>query len=117
MIEPLDDVQVHIPEIENLFEGPPRLCYSHWQGALCDELVEELAEFATLVVYSSFLPQIFWTQNKSANLSTTQSRVVTFSEGSLVSFSAIDTAGNLGTTWCCIVRWVRYNGTNGHTGF
>ena len=70
--EPLD-VQGQIPEVENLFEeatikaaikkanpqsvaGASGLRYSHLQAALCDELVEDLAAFATLVFSSRVLP-------------------------------------------------------------
>ena len=83
--EPLD-TQGQIPEMENLFEeatvkavikkanpqsaaGPSGLRYSHLQAALCDELVEDLAAFATLVFSSRVLPQVFWTLHTSANLS------------------------------------------------
>ena len=83
--EPLD-AQGQIPEMENLFEeatvkafmkkvnlqsaaGPSGLRYSHLQAALCDELVEGLAAFATLVFSSRVLPQVFWTLHTSANLS------------------------------------------------
>ena len=83
--EPLD-AQGQIPEMENLFEeatvkavikkanppsatGPFRLRYSHLQAALCDELVEDLAAFATLVSSSCVLPQVFWTLHTRANLS------------------------------------------------
>ena len=72
--EPLD-AQHKIPEMENLFEeatvkavikkansqsaaGPSGLRYSHLQAGLCDELVEDLAAFATLVFSSRVLPQI-----------------------------------------------------------
>ena len=68
--------QGQIPEMENLFEeatvkavikkanpqsaeGPSGLRYSHLQAALCDELVEDLAAFTTLVFYSRVLPQVF----------------------------------------------------------
>ena len=78
--------QGQIPEMENLFEeatvkavikkanpqsaaGPSGLRYSHLQAALCDELVEYLAAFATLVFSSRVLPQAFWTLHTSANLS------------------------------------------------
>ena len=83
--EPLA-AQGQIPEMENLFEeatvkavikkanpqsapGPSGLRYSHLQAALCDELVEDLAAFATLVFSSRVLPQVFWTLQTSANLS------------------------------------------------
>ena len=83
--EPLD-TQGQIPEMENLFEeatvkavikkanpqsaaGPSGLRYSHLQAALCDELVEDLAAFATLIFSSRVLPQVFWTLHTSANLS------------------------------------------------
>ena len=83
--EPLA-AQGQIPEMENLFEeatvkavikkanpqsaaGPSGLRYSHLQAALCDELVEDLAAFATLVFSSRVLPQVFWTLHTSGNLS------------------------------------------------
>ena len=83
--EPLA-AQGQIPEMENLFEeatvkavikkanpqsaaGPSGLRYSHLQAALCDELVEDLVAFATLVFSSRVLPQVFWTLHTSANLS------------------------------------------------
>ena len=70
------DARGQIPEMENLFEkatvraaikkanpqtaaGPSGLRYSHLQAALCDELVEDLAAFATLVFSSRVLPQVF----------------------------------------------------------
>ena len=49
--------------------GPSGLRYSHLQAALCDELVENLAAFATLVLSSRVLPQVFWTLHTSANVS------------------------------------------------
>ena len=49
--------------------GPSRLRYSHLRAALCDELVEDLAAFATLVFSSRVLPEVFWTLHTSANLS------------------------------------------------
>ena len=49
--------------------GPSGLRYSHLQAALCNELVEDLAAFATLVFSSRALPQVFWTLHTSANLS------------------------------------------------
>ena len=49
--------------------GPSGLRYSHLQAALCNELVEDLAAFATLVFSSRVLPQVFWTLHTSANLS------------------------------------------------
>ena len=48
---------------------PSGLRYSHLQAALCDELVEDLAAFATLVFSSRVLPQVFWILHTSANLS------------------------------------------------
>ena len=83
--EPLD-AQAQIPEMENLFEeatvksaiekanpqsaaGPSGLRYNPLQVTLCDELVEDLAAFATLVFSSRVLPQIFWTLHTSANRS------------------------------------------------
>ena len=79
--------QGQIPEMEELFEeatvkavirtanpqiaaGPSGLRYSHLQAALCDELVEDLAAFATLVFSSRVLPQVFWTLHTSSNFST-----------------------------------------------
>ena len=49
--------------------GPPGLRYSHLQAALCDDPVEEIAEFATLVLSRRRLPQIVWALHTSANLS------------------------------------------------
>ena len=80
------DAQGQIPEMENLFEevtvkafirkanpqnaaGPFGQRYSHLQAALCDELVEDLAAFATLVFSSRVLPQVLWTLHTSAYLS------------------------------------------------
>ena len=80
------DTQSQTLEVENLFEdatvksvikkvnphsteGPSGLRYSHLQDTLCDELVEVLAAFATLVFSSRVLPQVFWTLHTSANLS------------------------------------------------
>ena len=78
--------QGQIPQMENLFEeatvkavikksnplsaaGASGLRYSHLQAALCNELVENLAAFATLVFSSRVLPQVSWTLHTSANLS------------------------------------------------
>ena len=86
MTSELLDAQVQIPEMENLVKeakvkavikkanpqsaaGPSGLRYSHLQAALCDELVEDLAAFATLVVSSCVFLQVFWTLHPSANLS------------------------------------------------
>ena len=49
--------------------GPFGLGYSHLQAALCDELVEDLAAFATLVVSSRVFLQVFWTLHTSVNRS------------------------------------------------
>ena len=49
--------------------GPSELRYNHLQAALCNELVEDLAVFATLVFSSRVLPQVFWTPHTNANLS------------------------------------------------
>ena len=46
--------------------GLSGLRYSHLQAALCDDLVED---FATLVVSSRVLPQLFCTLHTSASLS------------------------------------------------
>ena len=83
--EPLD-AQGQTPEMEKLFgeatvkavikkanpqsaAGPSGLRNSHLQAALYDELVEDLAAFATLVFPSRVLPQVFWTLHTSANIS------------------------------------------------
>ena len=83
--EPLA-AQGQIPEMKNLFEeatvksvikianplsaaGPSGLRYSHLQAALCDDLVEDVAAFATLVFSSRVFPQVFWTLHTRANLS------------------------------------------------
>ena len=50
-------------------EGPSELRYSHLQAALCDELVKDLAAFVGLVFSSRVFLHIFWTLNRSANLS------------------------------------------------
>ena len=80
------DTQGQVPEMENLFKEatvkavikkanpqsaacPSRLRYIHLQAALCDELVEDLAAFATLIFSSRVLLQVFWTLHTSANLS------------------------------------------------
>ena len=74
--EPLGHVQGRIQEVEYLFDeatveaiiekanpqsaaGPSGLRCSHLQAAQCNELVEEIAEFATLVFSSRILPEIF----------------------------------------------------------
>ena len=49
--------------------GPSGLRYSYLQAALCDELVGDLAAFATLVFFSRVSPQVFWPLHTSANLS------------------------------------------------
>ena len=54
--------------------GPSGLRYSHLQAALCDELIEDLVMFATLVFSSRTLPQIFWTLHTSASLSTSKQK-------------------------------------------
>ena len=77
------DASGQIPEMENLFEesrvkavikradsqsaaGPSGLRYSHLQAALCDELIENLAAFVTLVVSTRVFHQVFWTLHTSA---------------------------------------------------
>ena len=86
MTTELLDAQGQISKMVNLFEeatvnafiknaspqsaaGPSGLRYSHWHAALCDELAEDLATFATLVFSSRVFPQAFWTLHASANLS------------------------------------------------
>ena len=81
------NAQGQIPEIENLFAeatvkavikkanpqsaaaGTSGLRYNHLQAALYDELVEDLAAFATLVFSSHVQPQVLWTLHTSATLS------------------------------------------------
>ena len=84
--EPLGHEQGHIQEVEHLFDeatlkaiikkanpqsaaGPSGLRYNHLQAALCNKLVEEIAEFATLVFSNRILPEIFWVLHTSANIS------------------------------------------------
>ena len=82
MTSELLDAQGQIPEMENLFEeatvkavinkadpqsaaGPSGLRYSHLQATLCDELVEDLAAFATLCLFPScFAPSILDTAHE-----------------------------------------------------
>ena len=76
MTSELLDAQGQIPEMENLVvkvtvkavikkanpqsaAGLSGLCYSHLQAALCDELVEDLAAFVTLVFSRRVFPQVF----------------------------------------------------------
>ena len=103
------------------------LRYSHLHAALCDELVEEIAEFAMLVFSSRILPEIFWALHTSANLSALgqrrgRSRAETFSEGLLAPFFAVDTARNSliifspGGSTVFSVRRGRDHGTNSHIG-
>ena len=76
------DAQGQIPEVENLFEeatvkyvinkanpqsaeGPSGLRYSHLKATLCDELVEDLAAFATLCLFQPcFAPSILDTAHE-----------------------------------------------------
>ena len=75
MTSELLDKQGQIPEMNNLCEeakvkaaikkahpqstaGPSGLHYSYLQTALCDELVEVLAAFATIIFCSRVLPQV-----------------------------------------------------------
>ena len=113
--EPLG-AQDQIPEMENLFEEatvkavikeanprsaavPSGLRYSHLQTALCDELVEDLAVFATLVFSSRVLPKYSrhctraltfprWGKRRD------QWRAVMSCGELLVLFSAADTGGS-----------------------
>ena len=76
MTAELLDAKGQIPAMENLFEEatvkaviknanpqsaarPSGLRHSHQQAALCDELVKDLAAFATLVFSSRVLPHVF----------------------------------------------------------
>ena len=111
--EPLGYVQGHIPEVEHLFDeatvkaiikkannpqsaaGPSRLRYSHLQAPLCDGLVEEIAEFATLVFSSRSLPKYFGHCIQAlifpgSRKRRYRSRSATFSEGLLAPLSAVD---------------------------
>ena len=106
------DGQRQIREIKNLFQeatvkavikkanrqsvaGPSGLRYSLLQAALCEELVEYLAAFATLVFSSRVLPQVFWTLQTSANLSTMRQNARPVACGDVLAlFSAADTAGS-----------------------
>ena len=106
------DGQDQIPEMENLFEeatvkavvkkanqqsvaGPSGLLYSILPAALCDELAEYLAAFATLVFSSGVWPQVFWTLRTSANLSTLRQNARPVACGDVLAlFSTADTAGS-----------------------
>ena len=46
---------------------PSGLRYSHLQAVLCDQLVTDLAAFATFVFSSRVLPQVLWTLHTSLN--------------------------------------------------
>ena len=84
--EELLDAQGQMPEMKDLFDkaklkavikkanpqsaaGPSGLRYSLLQAVLCDELVDDLVVFATVVFSSYIHPQIIWTLQTSANLS------------------------------------------------
>ena len=120
MTSELLNAQSQIPEMENLLEkatvktvtkkanpqsaaGPSELRYSHLQAALCDELVEDLAAFATLVVFNRVLPKysghctrgltfLGWGKRRD------QWRAVMSCGELLVLVSAADTAGSCQTT-------------------
>ena len=113
--EPLA-AQGQILEMENLFEeatvkavirkanpqsaaGPSGLRYSHLQAALCDELVEDLEAFATLVFPAVFCPKVSGHCTRALLLPRwgkrrDQWRAVMSSGELLVLFSAADTAGS-----------------------
>ena len=121
MTSELLDAQGQIPEMENLFEevtvkavikkanpqstaGQSGLHYSHLQTALCDELVEVLAAFATLIFCSRVFPKYSghctraltfprWGKRRD------QWRAVMFCGELLALFSATDTAGSWKTTF------------------
>ena len=114
--EPLD-AQGQIPEMENLFEeaaviektnpqsatSPSGLRYSHLQAALCDELVEDLAAFATLVFPAVFCPKYSGHCTRALTFPRwgkwrDQWRAVMYCGQLLVLFSAADTAGSWQTT-------------------
>ena len=106
------DGQDQIPGMENLFgettvkavvrkvnqqsvAGPSGLLYSLLQAALCDELAEYLAAFATLVFSNRVLPQVFWTLQTSSNLSTLRQNARPVACGDVLAlFSTADTAGS-----------------------
>ena len=112
--------QGQIPEMENLFKeatakavikkvnpqsaaGSSGLRYSPLQAALCDELVEDLAAFATLVFPAVFCPKFSGHCRQALTISRwgkrrDQWRAVMFCGELLVLFSAADTAGSWQTT-------------------
>ena len=121
MTSELLDAQGQIPEVENLFEeatvktvikkanpqsaaGSSGLLYSHLQAALCDELVEDLATFATLVFSRRVLPQEYFEHCTSAlnflrrGKRRDQWRAVMSCGELLALFSPADTAGGWQTT-------------------
>ena len=118
--EPLA-AQDQIPEMEDLFEeatvkavtkkanprsaaGPSGRRYSHLQAALCDELVEDLAAFATLVFSSRVLPMFSGHCTRALTFPRwgkrqDQWRAVMFCGELLVLFSVADAAGSWQTTF------------------
>ena len=118
--EPLE-AQGQIPEMENLFEeatvkavikkgnpqsaaGPSGLRSSHLQAALCDELVKDLAAFATLVFPAVFCPKFSGHCTRALTFPRWGKRrdqwraVMSCGELLLVLFSAADTAGSCQAT-------------------
>ena len=115
-MQALQQLVSQIPQIENLFEeatvkavikkanpqsaaGPSGLRHSHLQAALCDELAEDLAAFATLVFSSRLPPQVFWTLHTSAKLPALGQKARPVACGDVLRrvigvFSAADTAGS-----------------------
>ena len=106
------DGQAQIPGMENLFEeatvkalvkkanqqsvaGPSGLLYSLLPAALCDELAEYLAAFATLVFFSGVWPQVFSILRTSAYLSALRQNARPVACGDVLAlFSTADTAGS-----------------------
>ena len=79
--------------------GPSELRYSHLQAALCDEVVEDLAAFATLVFSSRILPEYSGHCTRTLTFprwgkGQGQWRAVRSSGELLAPFPAADTAGN-----------------------
>ena len=143
MASELLNTEGQIPEMENLFEeaavkavikkanpqraaGPSELRYSHLQAALCDELVEDLAAFATFVFSRCVLPQGFWTLHTSANLSALWQKARPVACGAdgywrcflpLIRQKAGRLLPALGPVWRGIFKRSRDNGAHSNTRF
>ena len=64
--------------------GPSGLRYNNLQAALSDELVGDLAAFATLVFSRRDLPQVFWTLRTSACLSALGQKARPVADGAIL---------------------------------